>query len=94
MPQPAQGYVFNVQKPMFKDRRVRQALAMLWDFEWANRQMMRNLYIRQQSYFSTACWPPASRPVQEELKILERCAAKCPTKCSPRCSRRRSTAAA
>src|SRR5476649_363357 len=52
MPQPAQGYVFNVQKPMFKDRRVRQALAMLWDFEWANRQMMRNLYIRQKSYFS------------------------------------------
>ena len=51
-PQPAQGFVFNLQKPMFQDRRVRQALAMLWDFEWSNRQMMRDMYIRQQSFFS------------------------------------------
>lgn len=71
MPQPAQGYVFNVQKPMFKDRRVRQALAMLWDFEWANRQMMRNLYIRQQSYFSNSELAASQLPTKEELAILE-----------------------
>ncbi|HKS11639.1 MAG TPA: extracellular solute-binding protein, partial [Pseudomonas sp.] len=51
-PQNAQGFVFNLDRPVFKDRRVRQALAMLWDFEWSNRHMMRNLYIRQQSVFS------------------------------------------
>jgi microcin C transport system substrate-binding protein len=50
---------------MFQDRRVRQALAMLWDFEWSNRQMMRNMYIRQQSFFSNRprcgnCRMPAS----------------------------------
>ena len=70
-PQTAQGYVFNVQKPMFQDRRVRQALAMLWDFEWANRQMMRNLYIRQKSYFSNSPLAATQLPDAQELAILE-----------------------
>ena len=70
-PQNSQGYVFNLQKPMFQDRRVRQALAMLWDFEWANRQMMRNLYIRQQSYFSNSPLAATRLPDAEELAILE-----------------------
>nr|WP_256660320.1 extracellular solute-binding protein [Pseudomonas sp. RIT623] len=69
-PQIAQGFVFNLDKPQFKDRRVRQALALLWDFEWSNRQMMRNLYIRQQSLFSNT--PQAARglPDADELKVL------------------------
>ncbi|NMZ07622.1 microcin C transport system substrate-binding protein [Pseudomonas brenneri] len=70
-PQNSQGYVFNLQKPMFQDRRVRQALAMLWDFEWANRQMMRNLYIRQQSYFSNSPLAATQLPDAQELAILE-----------------------
>lgn len=70
-PQPAQGYVFNLDRPVFQDRRVRQALAMLWDFEWSNRQMMRNLYIRQQSFFSNTALAARSLPDAEELKILE-----------------------
>jgi microcin C transport system substrate-binding protein len=69
--QPAQGYVFNLNRPLFKDRRVRQALAMLWDFEWSNRQMMRNLYLRQQSFFSNSELAASAPPTADELKILE-----------------------
>lgn len=69
--QSAQGYVFNLNRPVFKDRRVRQALAMLWDFEWSNRQMMRNMYIRQQSYFSNSALAATALPTPEELHILE-----------------------
>ena len=69
--QAAQGYVFNLNRPMFKDRRVRQALALLWDFEWSNRQMMRNLYIRQQSFFSNSALAASALPTAEELAILE-----------------------
>lgn len=69
--QPAQGYIFNVQRAPFKDRRVRQALALLWDFEWSNRQMMRNLYIRQQSFFSNSPLCACQLPTADELKILE-----------------------
>ncbi|KAA5841249.1 ABC transporter substrate-binding protein, partial [Pseudomonas chlororaphis] len=49
----------------------RQALAMLWDFEWSNRQMMRDLYIRQQSFFSNSALAARALPDAEELKILE-----------------------
>ncbi|TDF84182.1 extracellular solute-binding protein [Pseudomonas sp. H9] len=70
-PQPAQGFVFNLQRPVFKDRRVRQALALLWDFEWSNRQMMRNLYIRQQSFFSNSTLAARALPDAQELELLE-----------------------
>ncbi|MBS7601118.1 extracellular solute-binding protein [Pseudomonas sp. RC2C2] len=70
-PQAAQGFVFNLQRPVFKDRRVRQALALLWDFEWSNRQMMRNLYIRQQSFFANSDLAARSVPDVQELKLLE-----------------------
>lgn len=89
-PQVAQGFVFNLDQPQFKDRRVRQALGMLWDFEWSNRQMMRNLYIRQQSVFSNTPLAARQLPDAGELKLLAPCAAKCQMKCSPRCSLPRS----
>lgn len=69
--QSSQGFVFNLDRPMFKDRRVRKALAMLWDFEWTNRQMMRNMYIRQNSYFSNSSLAATELPTPAELKILE-----------------------
>ncbi|MEN5240892.1 extracellular solute-binding protein, partial [Pseudomonas sp. TWI923] len=70
-PQVAQGFVFNLARPQFQDRRVRQALGMLWDFEWSNRQMMRNLYIRQQSLFSNTVLAARTLPDADELKLLE-----------------------
>ncbi|MDF0732960.1 extracellular solute-binding protein [Pseudomonas entomophila] len=70
-PQNAQGFVFNLDRPVFKDRRVRQALAMLWDFEWSNRQMMRNMYIRQQSLFSNTPLAARALPDAQELALLE-----------------------
>ncbi len=70
MAQSAQGYVFNLQRPVFQDRRVRQALGLLWDFEWSNRQMMREMYIRQQSYFANSPLAARALPDAEELKLL------------------------
>ncbi|MBX8498405.1 extracellular solute-binding protein [Pseudomonas lijiangensis] len=69
--QSTQGFVFNLNRPMFQDRRVRQALSLLWDFEWANRQMMRNMYIRQDSYFSNSELAATQLPTPAELKILD-----------------------
>lgn len=69
--QSSQGYVFNLSKPMFRDRRVRQALSLVWDFEWTNRQMMRDMYIRQNSFFSNSELAATQPPTVAELKILE-----------------------
>ena len=69
--QSSQGFIFNLDRPKFQDRRVRQALAMLWDFEWTNKQMMRNVYVRQNSYFSNSDLAATALPTESELQILE-----------------------
>jgi microcin C transport system substrate-binding protein len=39
-----QGFVFNLRKPIFQDRRVREALSLLFDFEWSNKQLFNGAY--------------------------------------------------
>jgi microcin C transport system substrate-binding protein len=70
-PVAGQGFVFNLDKPMFQDRRVREALSMLWDFEWVNAQIMRNFYVREQTYFPKSEMQASQLPDAQELQILE-----------------------
>ena len=37
VPQPSEFLVFNTRRPVFSDVRVRQALTLLFEFEWINR---------------------------------------------------------
>jgi len=50
-PKGMEGFVFNARRPLFADVRVREALAMLFDFEWINRNYFFDLYHRTASYF-------------------------------------------
>jgi peptide/nickel transport system substrate-binding protein len=52
MPQPSEFLVFNIRRPMFSDIKVRQALTLLFDFEWINRNYFFGLYARSPSYFA------------------------------------------
>ncbi|MBA1291546.1 extracellular solute-binding protein [Pseudomonas japonica] len=70
-PVAAQGFVFNLQRPIFQDRRVREALTLLWDFDWANQHMMRGFYRRQSSYFPKSEMAATQLPDAQELAILE-----------------------
>jgi peptide/nickel transport system substrate-binding protein len=45
------GLVFNTRKPIFADRQVREALTLLFDAEWVNKNLFHGLYLRTQSYF-------------------------------------------
>ncbi|WP_198262741.1 extracellular solute-binding protein [sulfur-oxidizing endosymbiont of Gigantopelta aegis] len=47
-----QGFIMNTRKPLFADKRVREALVLAYDFEWANRMLFYNQYQRNNSYFS------------------------------------------
>src|SRR5258706_8449686 len=50
---PASGFlVFNARRPVFSDIRVRQALTLLFDFEWINRNYFFDLYGRSASFFA------------------------------------------
>lgn len=46
------GLVFNTRRPQFADIRVREALAMLFDFEWVNRNLFHGVYRRAGSFFA------------------------------------------
>jgi len=52
MPQPTEALVFNTRKPVFADIRVRQALTLLFDFEWINRNYFFGLYGRSAGFFA------------------------------------------
>ena len=43
--------VFNTRRTQFRDIRVRQALTLLFDFEWINKNLYHNAYVRTQSFF-------------------------------------------
>ncbi len=52
MPQPSEFLVFNTRRLVFSDIRVRQALTLLFDFEWINRNYFFGLYGRSASFFA------------------------------------------
>jgi peptide/nickel transport system substrate-binding protein len=51
-PQPSDFLVFNTRRPQFADIRVREALSLLFDFEWINQNYFFNLYHRSGSFFA------------------------------------------
>ena len=52
LPQGMLGFVFNTRRPLFADIRVRQAIALLFDFEWINKNFFYGQYRRSASYFA------------------------------------------
>jgi len=65
-----QGFVFNLRNPQFKDRMVRKALGMAFDFEWANNKLFFNEYTRSASYFSNSDLAATGLPDGLELDYL------------------------
>jgi len=66
-----QAFVFNTRREIFRDRRVREALAYAFDFEWTNKNLFYGQYTRTRSYFSNSELASKGLPSSAELKILE-----------------------
>ena len=66
-----QSFAFNVRKSKFQNRRVREALALTFDFEWANKNLFFGQYTRTRSYFSNSELAATKIPTGAELKFLE-----------------------
>ncbi len=64
------GLVFNTRRPLFQDRRVREAVSLALDFEWLNRTLYYGAYARIQSYFGNSALGCDSGPADEAERAL------------------------
>jgi peptide/nickel transport system substrate-binding protein len=70
LPKFSSDYVFNTRRPTFADIRVRQAIALLFDFQWINRDFFFNLYRRSASFFDDSELSAFHRSVDERERAL------------------------
>lgn len=76
-PAPAAGLVFNTRRKIFEDPRVREALIMAFDFEWANANLFANAYRRTYGYFAGSHLSSEGKPVDaRERAVLGEAAAR------------------
>jgi microcin C transport system substrate-binding protein len=66
-----QGFLINTRRDKFKDPRVREALGLAFDYEWLNRRLMYNAYVRSRSWFNGSDFEAKDLPGADELKLLE-----------------------
>lgn len=66
------GFVFNTRRPIFKDRQVRQALSLMFDFEWVNHNLFNDVYSRTEGFWSGSNLSSVGKPATEKEKQLLR----------------------
>jgi microcin C transport system substrate-binding protein len=66
-----QAWVMNLRRPKFQDVRVRRAMNLAFDFEWARENLFYGQYTRSRSFFNNSELEAKGLPSAEELAILE-----------------------
>lgn len=74
-----QGFIFNTRRDVFKDKRVRQALGMAFNFEWSNKALFYGQYKRTRSFFDNSELAATGLPSKNELNLLNPLKDKLPT---------------
>lgn len=69
-PKPMAAFVFNTRRAIFSDVRVREALGVLFDFEWANANLFHGKYERTGSYFQGSDLSALGRPADDAERAL------------------------
>lgn len=64
------GFVFNTRKQIFKDRKVRQALSLVFDFEWVNHNLFNDVYSRTEGFWCGSTLSAVGRPASDKEKQL------------------------
>ena len=70
-PSGVQAFFFNLRRDKFKDRRVRRALDLAFDFEWTNKNLFFGLYERTNSMFENSPLAAHAPPSAAERALLE-----------------------
>jgi peptide/nickel transport system substrate-binding protein len=69
-PAPASGFAFNTRRKIFEDPRVREALMITFDFEWANANLFSNAYQRTYGYYSGSELSSKGKPIDDAERAV------------------------
>lgn len=69
-PKGMEGFAFNLRREIFVDAKVREALGLLFDFEWINANLFNGLYTRTKSFFDESELASTGRPASLEERAL------------------------
>ena len=70
IPKGMTGFAFNTRREIFRDMRVREALGLMFDFEWVNAKLYGGLYRRTTSFFDESELASTGRPANERERAL------------------------
>ena len=73
-----QSFVFNLRRDKFQDKRVRQAIGMMFNFEWSNKTLFYGIYERIHSFWENSYLKAEGAPREGELAVLRPLAEKLP----------------
>lgn len=65
------GFVFNLARPQFADRSVREAISLAYNFEWTNQSLQYGLMSQRYSYTQGTRLEAQGVPEGDELALLE-----------------------
>lgn len=66
-----QAFVINLRREKFQDPRVREAIGLMFNFEWSNASLFYGLYARINSFWENSDMAATGLPSAEELALLE-----------------------
>lgn len=69
-PKGMKGFAFNLRRPQFQDVRVREALSMIFDFNWINKNLFYGLYTHTDSFFADSELSCIGRPADAGERAL------------------------
>ena len=70
IPTQTQALFMNTRREVFADRQVREALGLMFDFEWANRALFNSSYTRAKSYYPNSEFAATGKPKGAEWLLL------------------------
>jgi microcin C transport system substrate-binding protein len=66
-----QSFIFNLRREVFSDLRVRQAIGLMFNFEWSNQTLFYGLFERVPSFFANTAMEAKGAPTPEEVALLQ-----------------------
>jgi microcin C transport system substrate-binding protein len=66
-----QSFIFNLRREKFQDPRVREAIGLMFNFEWSNNTLFYGIYNRINSFWGNSFMEATGVPSPEEVALLQ-----------------------